>query len=311
MATRKFGRQAYAGAAPYVAVPPLLAMESTTLRLWAFAIIGFFSLFMWLAALRRWRLASDTPTSKIRSAAQGYVELAGKAEPGDTEPLLDPIQHRPCVWFRVETFEVESENSSVDQWLPIKSAESARPFLLRDETGSCEVYPREAEFLVGAAVRVADGRHIEHRVRRICAGDALYVVGAFRTETRPRDAAAASDAGAAVRAVRQRADEILRQWRADPETVQAKFGGADGKLDEPARQRMQEAALREARTAFDRQRRIDLVEVHTMSAPADHRPYLIANHRPRKVESYYRIMTWVHLAFVFIGLGAGAWLMVA
>jgi hypothetical protein len=138
MARRKSSRQVYTGAASYVGVPPLLMMESTTLRLWGLAIIGFFSLFMWLAAWRRWRLASDTPTSKIRSAAQGYVELAGAVEPVDAEPLVDPIQHQPCVWFRVETFKVERRSSSRAQWrLPIKSAESSRPFLLRDETGIC------------------------------------------------------------------------------------------------------------------------------------------------------------------------------
>lgn len=312
MASRKFGRQPYAGAAPYVAVPALLLMESPTLRLWGFAAVGFFSLFLWLAALQRWRLARDTPTSKIRSAAQGYVELVGTVEPVDSEPLLDPIQRQPCVWFRVETFPVERGSSSGVGWISIKSAESSRPFLLRDETGSCQVLPQEAEFLVGAPVRVADGKDIEHRVRRIRAGDRLYVVGEFQTKTRPRDAATSSDAGAAVRAVRQRADEILRQWQADPETVRARFGGGgDGTLDEAAQKRMEEAALREARTAFERERRVNLVEVHTMSAPESGRPYVIANHSPSTVESHYRIMSWVHLAFVLVGLGAAAWLVVA
>ena len=53
--------------------------------------------------LRRYQAIADTPTSKIRSASQGYVELSGtieKADSPDIQPLSGPLTGLPCVWYR-------------------------------------------------------------------------------------------------------------------------------------------------------------------------------------------------------------------
>ena len=56
------------------------------------------------AAALRWlrvaRLIEDTPTSRVRSAAQGYVELAGRGLPLDGTKNPAPLTQRPCVWWR-------------------------------------------------------------------------------------------------------------------------------------------------------------------------------------------------------------------
>ena len=52
------------------------------------------------ATLARKRLIEDTPTSRIRSAPQGFVELAGVAGVFEGEPIIAPLTQRPCCWYR-------------------------------------------------------------------------------------------------------------------------------------------------------------------------------------------------------------------
>ena len=54
----------------------------------------------WIAAfraIRRARLIEDVPTSKIRSAVQGYVELIGHAEAMEGPAIVAPLSQLPCV----------------------------------------------------------------------------------------------------------------------------------------------------------------------------------------------------------------------
>ena len=153
--------------------------RSATASALILVVVGVLSLFAWMGAWRRYRLARDLPTAKIRSAPQGYVELAGTAEPAGPEPLRDPITRETCLWFRVETYQRTSRNDGT--WVLIKNAESSRPFVVRDETAACEVFPEGGEFTTGADTRIPDGKDLEHRVARIRSGDPLYVAGRFET----------------------------------------------------------------------------------------------------------------------------------
>ena len=48
----------------------------------------------------RARIIEDTPTSKIRSAARGYVELEGRARAFNNKPIQARLSHMPCLWYK-------------------------------------------------------------------------------------------------------------------------------------------------------------------------------------------------------------------
>ncbi len=96
---------------------------------------------------RNWRLArliSDTPLSRIRSAAQGYVELAGAARRNEGEPTLGPLTRLPCVWwhYRIEQRTGWGRNR---RWSTVSQGNSVVPFRLEDDTGTCLVDPTGAD----------------------------------------------------------------------------------------------------------------------------------------------------------------------
>ena len=90
---------------------------------------------------RNWRLArliDDTPVSRIRSAAQGYVELCGIASMGEGPPTIAPLSQLPCAWWSycIEHHTGEGRNR---RWETINRGVSVAPFLLQDDTGDCLV----------------------------------------------------------------------------------------------------------------------------------------------------------------------------
>src|SRR5690606_16652826 len=94
--------------------------------------------------LRRARLIEDTPTSRIRSAPQGYVELTGFAREvaaADT-PLRGPLTGKPCVWFRYRIERYQRGKRS--GWHPVESGASAQWFELDDGSGRCWIDPAGA-----------------------------------------------------------------------------------------------------------------------------------------------------------------------
>jgi len=99
---------------------------------------------------RRRRLMEDMPTARIRSAAQGYVELIGQALPPDV-PLRAPLTGSLCAWyrFRVERRKGEGGNSG---WEVEQQGVSDAQFWLDDGSGRCIVDPE------GAEVRARDKR---------------------------------------------------------------------------------------------------------------------------------------------------------
>ena len=96
-----------------------------------------------LAALRLFhkaRLIEDTPTSKIRSSTQGYVELHGTAKWMEGPEIHAPLSGQPCVWY---SYSVEEYVQHAKQkWRRIDSETSGHLFLLEDETGACLIDPQ-------------------------------------------------------------------------------------------------------------------------------------------------------------------------
>ena len=104
------------------------------------------------AAALRWlkiaRLIEDTPTSRIRSAAQGYVELAGNGLPLPATKNPAPLTQRPCIWWRYRISKRTERGAGKGQrksWQTIASGTSSVAFLLDDGTGQGLVQPDGAE----------------------------------------------------------------------------------------------------------------------------------------------------------------------
>jgi hypothetical protein len=183
----------------------------------------------WRRAMQRSSLIAGTPTSRIATAAKGYVELAGVARAISAERLLDPATHRPCLWFHVVT-ERRRWNDPF-KWRIVDQATSTRPLVLEDPSGSCAIDVRRADMEhVGPAeiVRVSWG--MRHRVRRIVNGKRLYALGHLE-RLGDGDGPRAGDAAATLE-VQSRTAAVLRDWKKNPTRLAARFDAdGDGRID--------------------------------------------------------------------------------
>jgi hypothetical protein len=90
--------------------------------------------------LKRARALEDTPTAKIRSAAQGYVELAGEQHIFG-KPEITRLSRLPCTWYRYAIEFLDQQNG----WRLIEHGMGSQLFELRDGTGVCIIDPNGAE----------------------------------------------------------------------------------------------------------------------------------------------------------------------
>ncbi|MGD8558591.1 MAG: hypothetical protein PVH04_02930, partial [Gammaproteobacteria bacterium] len=119
-------------------------LQASSQEFWFHAVLiialttaGFYFAFVFF---RRARIIEDTPTSKIRSAAQGYVELVGHGNTIDGPEIVAPLSKTPCTWYR---YKVEKLDDKHDR--TIDSGCSEDLFMLVGETGTCVIDPEGAE----------------------------------------------------------------------------------------------------------------------------------------------------------------------
>src|SRR5690242_12622468 len=121
----------------------LLASSSNTLFFSAFGVlVGLYLFFSGFKLLQRKRLIQNTPTSKIRSASLGLVELSGLA----TGPYLmnAPITGIPCYCYRTVAWQ-EKQSGKNKEWTIVAEDNLHLPFFLDDNTGRLLIDPRGAE----------------------------------------------------------------------------------------------------------------------------------------------------------------------
>lgn len=94
-----------------------------------------------------WQL-KNIPISKLRSAAQGYVELSGKAD--WLFPMTAELSGTPCVWYHCAIDiqkTMQTEEGIQKYWEPIEDNQSTLPFVLKDDHTECIILPEGAEIL--------------------------------------------------------------------------------------------------------------------------------------------------------------------
>lgn len=112
---------------------------------WALVGTGFgaWTFFKGFRVLRNKRLVENTPTSKCRSVAMGFVEVAGKATGELTIPSLIGQVPCYCSQVKIERYEKRGKSSS---WHQVHTRSKTVDFYVEDETGKVRVNPTEAEF---------------------------------------------------------------------------------------------------------------------------------------------------------------------
>lgn len=251
---------------------------------WTLAAISALSFFAWMAAYRRYRQIEDLPTSRIASAAQGYVELYGRAAMLDGAPLLSRLSGLPCCWYR---YTIEHEDSD-NNWKQQEAGVSEAHFLLRDDTGECVVSPEGAE-IVGVRPDVRTEGSYRYSEWLILPGSPLYAIGELRT------------VGGALAELDERRDvnALLADWKRDHATLLARYDAdRSGEID----LREWEVARLDARRAVRADHRDTRMQdgVHLIARPRDGRLFLLARELPDRLGRRFARWSAFHLAAFFI-----------
>ena len=268
-----------------------------------FALRGFF------VRLRRDRLVADTPLMRIRSAAQGYVKLAGRAAPAGPAPASAPLTSRPCVWWSYEIAHRESDSKGNSRWSTVERADSAELFVLADEDGKCLVGPVQAEITPtthnvwygdeprpmgppGPSSGLLSGGDWRYTERLLSVNDQLSVLGDLRSHSEVGNL----DSATAVK---------LKEWKQDQQALLARFDtNHDGRIDAAEWEAARAAAAREshAETLNSAISRISVI-----SKPASGEPFLIAPLTSEGLERRERRFSVLYFSIAVLAVILCAW----
>lgn len=269
----------------------VIAAQDDSGALWPYAIalMAAVSFFAWIAAYRRYRQIHDLPTSKVASAAQGYVELFGHSEPLPGEPVLSKLTGLPCCWFR---YYIERETAD-NKWAYEDSGASLAHFLLVDDSGQCVISPEGAEVMSNRKQTWKQG-HYRYTEWLLLPKGILYAIGEFSTQ------------GGAQAELDERPDvsAMLSDWKQDQATLLERFDlNRDGRLD---LKEWELARLRARREVQKKHAEIRVRDgVHLLRKPRDGRLFLLANELPDKLGRRFAFWSAAHL-IVFFAAGAGS-----
>jgi hypothetical protein len=113
---------------------------------WVWAVVGagagIYLFYRGFRLLQRKRLIMNTPSSKIRSASMGLVEVSGLAVGPYTLPA--PVTGVPCYFYRTIAWQWK-QNGKSSSWVKAADESMHVPFYLDDNTGRVLVDPQGAD----------------------------------------------------------------------------------------------------------------------------------------------------------------------
>jgi hypothetical protein len=122
----------------------IILIPITELWLWATvgAVGGLILFYRGFHILKRKRLILNTPTSKIRSASLGLVEVSGLAV--GPYVIQAPVTSKACYYYRTIAWELQKSGKN-QEWKKVADESLHVPFYLDDGTGQLMVNPQGAE----------------------------------------------------------------------------------------------------------------------------------------------------------------------
>ncbi|WP_200181059.1 GIDE domain-containing protein [Ectothiorhodospira mobilis] len=285
----------------------LLALVAFLVALTAVSLAAF------VTGARRLRLIADTPTARVRSAAQGPVELTGQAALLPGPPIIAPLSGTPCVWYEYRVERRHQGNNGNTRWRTVHSGCSGDLFALDDDTGRCVVDPEGARIhtphrerwyghrpnprAIPLPAGLLEGGRYRYLERRIHAGDPLYALGHFH-----------SQGGADPGPVKDEVAALLREWKRDPQRMAAIDTDGDGQVDLAEWDRAREMAQRQALEA--RAQRAREPQVHLLGRGTRRGlPYLLSVYPESRLLRGLRWRARLGAVGFLTGIGGLAWLL--
>lgn len=232
------------------------------LGVWLLAILASFYFF--IRNWKRLRIIEDTPTARVRSAHQGYIELEGKGQFVDDQPIYAPLSNHPCLWYRslIEQQESFTENGRTQtRWKVVYRNNSDHRFKLTDGESSCYVDPDGAEVngnekLVWygktewpTRTQILESQSIVNAMTSgyrnsewlILPGQPLYILGQFNTWS-----------ATARQSVKNVMINLINDWKQDQQALRNRFDtNKDGKIDQEEWESARQLAQSEAQKIHD------------------------------------------------------------
>lgn len=243
-------------------------------------------------SFKKARYLLDTPTSKIRSAAQGYVELYGELKTGHGL-LKAPLSHEPCVWWSFSIDEQVPNDRDDKRWQQVEKSSSTALLSLEDGTGECWIDPVGAQVIpMTRKVWYGSARHplqmqlrsspvhsmlrgvkrYRYTEQRLHSAEPLYAIGDFITRGSGHDS---FDLDANQSA-------LISQWKADYADLMQRFDSdRNGQLSEQEWQQVKDSAKANAQE-IHRTNNAKPAQ-HFLSKPQEKQPFILSSYGEEKI----------------------------
>lgn len=262
----------------------ILGMSGSDYLVMLCVMLGVFGYLLYYAfyAFRRFRFVDGTATSKIRSAAQGLVELKGLGEWLPNDSILSPFSNSRCIWYHC-TIEKRRRSGKRTTWTNISDECSGHLFRLVDDTSWCVIDPDHAHVIAESDVswyghstdcrskapkhsswiKLSVGNY-RFRERLIRPATNLYALGEFRSFQN----------NSSEELIAKQADDLVKQWKLQPKRYLSDFDfDANGVIQQQEWKAIRAAARKEVLAKMNN---VDS-EHHLLLRPADKRhPFILS-----------------------------------
>ncbi|MHB8623417.1 MAG: GIDE domain-containing protein [Sulfuricaulis sp.] len=267
------------------------------------------------------RLIEDTPTARIRSAPQGYVELEGLGKLMDGPPTIARLSGLPCVWYRykVEEYVAYSGRRNESRWQTIDKGESTETFWLQDNTGRVVIDPEGADvtpqhkdvwrsdsslsgishpaFIKNFITTRAAGGSYRFTEERINSGERLYALGLLKS----------ASSYTSMPTVDEDVQALLNEWKKDQPKLLARFDlDHDGEINQQEWMLARAQARRDVLQNRQKENATFTDGINILGPTHDRsRPYLLSTFSRKQLAQRYRLWAMLYAAGCFLlGLAA-------
>jgi hypothetical protein len=267
----------------------------SALSLWA-----FYRMSWWY---RHARIIENVPTAKIRSAAQGYVELSGRTKLMDGPMIVSPLTGRSCVWYsyKIEerTNNFRHEKNGHSHWRLVEQKRSEEVFILEDDTGQCVIDPDDAD-VIATNKKTWHKQHVtpprRYTEQLITEGETLYAIGFFKTV-----------ANVESKKIRQQVAHLLRQWKSDPNQLMHLYDlNRDSELQPAEWEKARQAAEMHIRLEQGNKEKLEQLSILS-SSNQKNQAFILSTVSEQKLIKKYKWRAIRALLLFFMSAGLAVW----